>query len=94
MSIERKLLTRKSASDCLRAWGFEIAGATLAKLACLGGGPRFMRFGRQVLYAPEDLMAWAQSRTTAHGSTSDTGQAVPALALPDAGVVAAGGETR
>jgi hypothetical protein len=29
------------------------------KWACVGGGPKFRRFGRRPLYAPTDLLAWA-----------------------------------
>ncbi len=35
---------------------------TLAKLACIGGGPRFQKVGPYPLYRPEDLEAWIASR--------------------------------
>lgn len=35
---------------------------TLAKLACIGGGPRFRKLGRFPLYTADDLEAWAQAR--------------------------------
>ena len=35
---------------------------TLAKLACVGGGPKFRKLGRFPLYTAEDLDLWAQSR--------------------------------
>jgi hypothetical protein len=35
---------------------------TLAKLACVGGGPRFRKLGPYPVYTPEDLDAWAESR--------------------------------
>ena len=35
---------------------------TLAKLATIGGGPPFVKFGRFPLYRPEDLETWAISR--------------------------------
>jgi len=31
---------------------------TLTKLACIGGGPRFRKFGRVPVYTKEDLDAW------------------------------------
>lgn len=37
---------------------------TLAKLATIGGGPPFRKFGRFPLYAIEDLDLWAESRMT------------------------------
>ncbi|MFZ5834713.1 MAG: helix-turn-helix transcriptional regulator [Pseudomonadota bacterium] len=42
---------------------------TLERFRLEGTGPIFRKFGRRVLYAPDDLTAWAdaQSRT----STSD-----------------------
>ena len=45
---------------------------TLAKLACVGGGPKFRRIGRMPLYTPADLEAWIESRLSiAVGSTSE-----------------------
>jgi hypothetical protein len=35
---------------------------TLEKLRVIGGGPRFRKFGRKVLYAVEDLETWANAR--------------------------------
>ncbi len=31
--------------------------------ACIGGGPRFRKFGRRVMYAVADLDAWAAERS-------------------------------
>jgi hypothetical protein len=42
---------------------------TLEKMRTIGGGPRFRKFGRRVLYSLQDLEAWADSR--ACESTSD-----------------------
>lgn len=47
-----------------------LATATMEKLRCIGGGPRFIRYGRKaVRYAISDLDAWMASRTV--GSTSE-----------------------
>lgn len=35
---------------------------TLAKLACVGGGPRFRRMGRFPVYTQRDLDDWAIAR--------------------------------
>jgi hypothetical protein len=35
---------------------------TLAKLACVGGGPKFRKLGRFPVYTVGDLEAWVQSR--------------------------------
>lgn len=42
---------------------------TLEKLRTIGGGPRFRKLGRRVVYTVADLDAWAASR--ACESTSD-----------------------
>jgi len=42
---------------------------TLEKMRVEGGGPRFRKFGRRVLYAVLDLERWANAR--AYDSTSD-----------------------
>jgi hypothetical protein len=42
---------------------------TLEKQRVLGGGPRFHKFGRRVLYAVTDLDAWADGRS--YAMTSD-----------------------
>jgi hypothetical protein len=43
-------------------WGIKRAPSTLAKLACLGGGPRFVKAGRTPLYSPADVDDWARSQ--------------------------------
>jgi hypothetical protein len=78
--FERRL-DRRQAADFLSARGYRTAPATLAKLACIGGGPTFESFGRKPLYREADLLAWALAKTTGpRGSTSDpgTGLAEPA----------------
>ena len=42
---------------------------TLEKQRVLGGGPKFRKFGRRVMYAVADLDAWAADRS--FESTSD-----------------------
>ena len=67
-------LDRKQAAEFLTSRGYRTAPATLAKLACIGGGPTFTSFGRRPLYREPDLLAWAQARTTGpKRSTSDLG---------------------
>lgn len=43
---------------------------TLEKMRVIGGGPRFRKFGRRVVYAITDLELWANARSC--DSTSDT----------------------
>ena len=58
------LLTRAQAAEYLERIGAPVAHATLAKLASIGGGPRFRRFGRKPVYAAADLDAWVAGRMT------------------------------
>jgi hypothetical protein len=56
--------------------GLPIAAATLAKLASIGGGPRFHRAGRIPLYPSEELDRWAAERLgPLRTSTSDSNEA-------------------
>ena len=65
-------LDRKQAAQFLTDHGYRTAPATLAKLACLGGGPVFRSWGRKPLYLAGDLIAWAEGRTSApRRSTSE-----------------------
>lgn len=45
---------------------------TLEKYRVTGGGPRFRRFGRRIVYSIEDLDRWADEQPTLR-STSDSG---------------------
>lgn len=66
-------LRRKEAAAFLTNRGYPTAAATLAKLACTGGGPEFVSYGRIPLYAPAKLLEWALSRCRVRHSTSDPG---------------------
>ena len=67
-------LDRRQAAAFLTARGYRTAPATLAKLACIGGGPTFESFGRKPLYREADLLVWARAKTTGpRQSTSDPG---------------------
>ncbi len=61
-----EFLTTDEAGAFLR-----LSPRTLEKHRVLGGGPRFRKFGARVVYAVEDLRAWANSR--AYEMTSDPG---------------------
>lgn len=58
------LLTRRAAAELLTSKGFTTSPKTLAKLACIGGGPPFRRWGSRPVYDPDDLLAWATARLT------------------------------
>jgi len=57
-----RLVSRKDASAYLREeWGIIRTAKTLAKYATVGGGPPYRKDGKQALYDPADLDAYAAS---------------------------------
>ena len=61
MTIARaaaRYLTNDEAATFLR-----LSPRTLEKHRVIGGGPRFRKFGRRVVYAIDDLEAWANARS-------------------------------
>ena len=60
----QRYLSNEEAADFLR-----LSPRTLEKQRVIGGGPRFRKFGRRVMYALMDLEAWADARS--FGMTSD-----------------------
>ena len=56
--------TRSEAAVFLSERGYRVAYATLNKYAVIGGGPAFTKFGRKPLYTQDDLLTWAQSKTS------------------------------
>jgi hypothetical protein len=73
--MQYRRFRRAEASAYLQdKWGIVRAPATLAKLACIGGGPRFESANRQPLYPEPELDAWAKSiLSPLKSSTSDRG---------------------
>lgn len=53
-----RYLTNDEAATYLR-----LSPRTLEKQRVLGGGPRFRKFGRRVMYAVADLDTWADTRS-------------------------------
>jgi hypothetical protein len=69
-------LNRAEAAGYVTARGAPVTKAQLAKLACLGGGPPYRRWGNRTLYTAEELDAWLESRMrvpthTGKGRTDD-----------------------
>lgn len=60
----QRYLTNDEAADYLR-----LSPRTLEKQRVIGGGPKFRKFGRRVMYAVSDLDAWADARS--FDATSD-----------------------
>jgi len=72
MSNHRPLRRSEAAAYLLETHGIHRAVGTLAKLAVVGGGPRFRVAGRTPLYSTDDLDAWAESILSPPvGSTSE-----------------------
>nr|WP_313023923.1 helix-turn-helix domain-containing protein [Pseudomonas lopnurensis] len=60
----QRYLTNDEAAHYLR-----LSPRTLEKQRVIGGGPKFRKFGRRVMYAVADLDAWADARS--YEATSD-----------------------
>lgn len=70
MITNRPLRRAEASAYLLATHGIERKPSTLAKLAVVGGGPRFRRAGRIPLYAIADLDAWAESLLTPAAATT------------------------
>jgi len=57
-SPSTRYLTNDEAAAFLR-----LSPRTLEKQRVIGGGPRFRKFGRRVMYAVVDLEIWADARS-------------------------------
>jgi hypothetical protein len=66
-------MRRADAARYLReTHGIPCAPATLAKYACIGGGPAFRKAGKFPIYAKADLDSWADLRVSKRvNSTSE-----------------------
>jgi len=73
-SILLKMRRADAARYIREAHGIPCAPATLAKYACIGGGPAFRKAGKFPIYSRDDLDAWAHQRLgELVRSTSDLG---------------------
>lgn len=62
MTTIKTYLRRDKAAQYLQERYGAYTTDTLAKLACVGGGPRYQKLGPYPVYTPQDLDAWAESR--------------------------------
>lgn len=62
---------RENLSVIEAAEALGISQSYLNKLRCTGGGPRYAKVGRRVIYSNDELDAWLASRR--RRSTSDSG---------------------
>ena len=64
--------TRAEAAAFLVEQGFPTTKKNLDKLATVGGGPVFQKWGPRALYTPPNLLKWARSKLSApRASTSE-----------------------
>jgi hypothetical protein len=72
----RRLRRAEASAYLFEKHGINRAPTTLAKLACIGGGPKFQHAGRIPLYPVPELDAYALSiLSPLKASTSDQGEA-------------------
>ena len=67
MTIEERLSRRESAELLTKAGYPGVGFETLASLACRGGGPPYIIFGRNAYYLASDLLSWAAARVQHRG---------------------------
>ncbi len=60
-----RYLDRAEAAEYLATRGLRVAKGTLQKLATVGGGPIYRRFGHRAVYQAADLDTWAQAKLSA-----------------------------
>ena len=64
--------TRAKAADFLVEQGYPTTKKSLDKLATVGGGPVFQKWGPRALYTAPNLIKWARSKLSEpHASTSE-----------------------
>jgi hypothetical protein len=58
-----RYMRRADAARYIReTYGIPCVATTLAKYACVGGGPTFRKAGKFPIYSRDDLDTWARSR--------------------------------
>ena len=66
-----RFINREQAADYLTGQGLPVAKGTLQKLATVGGGSAYRRFGKYAVYLTADLDTWAaQKLSSPRHSTS------------------------
>ena len=62
IDLPRRLTPGQSCEYMLNKHNVRHTTKTLAKLRCIGGGPRFQKFGNSVFYTPPHLDEYVESR--------------------------------
>ncbi len=71
--MSEPFLDRDAGAAYIRAKGLPCTKLTLQKLASVGGGPEFHKFGKAVRYRPSALDRWIEAKLS--GPLSSTSQA-------------------
>jgi hypothetical protein len=71
IDVDDKPMDTVAASKALAAMGFPYAVASLDRMRCVGGGPRFLKHGPRVFYRPSALREWIVAKTRELSTTSD-----------------------
>jgi len=77
-----RLLTRAELAQILTGMGYPVAQQTLAKYACIGGGPEFQMYGRLPRYTLAKGIEWAKSRLSKPVKTRSELQGCESTAAP------------
>jgi hypothetical protein len=64
MEVQSNMRRADAARYIRENHGIPCAPATLAKYACIGGGPMFRKAGKFPIYSRDDLDSWAKQRLT------------------------------
>lgn len=56
---------RREAAAYINGRGLPCSPNTLAKLACIGGGPSYQKFGKAAVYTPENLDKYIEAKLSA-----------------------------
>ena len=86
--MQDRYLDRREAAEYLTSQrGLRVSRNTLQKMATVGGGPPYRRFGARVIYDPADLDAWASAKLTPlrHSTSETVCTAVPADLMANRG---------
>jgi hypothetical protein len=73
MDIGHFLRPAQASAYLAERWAIRATTKTLAKWRVIGGGPRWRRASRDILYEPAVLDAWASARISSRdfGSTAE-----------------------
>lgn len=81
--MEKLYLDRAEAAAYLTEKGVRTAKGTLQKLATVGGGPDYQKFGNRAIYTASGLDTWVERRLSAPRCTARHGRAPAAKATAE-----------